>query len=593
MEDGTLVADPVPETRPKVAHVVISLACGGLERVVVDLARTHHSRGLESVVVCLDERGALADEVEQSGVRVLVVKRAPGWDPGLVRRLATVFGREALTCVHTHSLDPMFYGGLAARLAGVPIRVHSQHNTMLEAHGLSDRVKFRAAARVFTHVVGVSGQTTALIARSGVPAGRRATVLNGVDCERFDEARRARAEHAGDTRTADCFSIGTVARLAPEKGLGVLLEAFRSLRARRPNVRLSIVGDGPERARLEEKAASLGLGDAVLFPGRQDAVAKWLATFDLFVLPSLTEGIPLALLEAMAAGVPVVATRVGGVPEVVTDPRYGVLVAAGSPDALETAVEELIDNPSARRTIGEAGAERVREAFSLRSMAAGYRSVYTSAPPSTLFRRLVRTALQRGLPRRLAIWRGAVGRPHVAVTFDDGPVDGYTQRILDVLRQQGARATFFLLGSQAEAHPDLVKRIVEDGHEIGNHSYSHPRFEHLSLRAALTEVDRTQAALGQWAPPPTSFRPPRGQFCLASVVSAWRRGLTLVFWSIDLKDFRAADPAEVLASLARCRLASGDVVLYHGNSEAAIEALPAVLSAVRAAGLSCVPVSRL
>jgi glycosyltransferase involved in cell wall biosynthesis/peptidoglycan/xylan/chitin deacetylase (PgdA/CDA1 family) len=573
----------------RIAHVVLSLACGGLERMVVDLARYHRDHGLETTIICLDGRGDLADEAERAGVPVRVVKREPGLDPGLVRRLAAVLRDGAYSCVHTHSLDPMFYAGAAAWRAGVRIRVHSQHNTMLATYSLSDRLKFRLAHRFFTHVVGVSAETTRLIARFGVPAGRRLTVLNGIDCDRFDAATRTpyREDPVGGG------SIGAVARLSPEKGLDRLVEAFARVRNARPAAQLTLVGDGPERARLESLAARLGLGGSVIFTGRQENVRPWLAGFDVFALPSLTEGIPLALLEAMAVGVPVVASDVGGIPEVVNSPACGRLVPPGDRGALEEALTELLGNPGARDALGRAGAARVRQAFSLRSMAAGYRAIYSDDSGGTLARRAMRRTVQALLPRRLATWRARGGAGCVAVTFDDGPIEGYTSRILDVLGAAGVKATFFLVGERVQARPDLVERIVAEGHELANHSYSHPHFDRLGFAAALDEVDRTAAALGRFAAPAPFFRPPRGAVCLSAAAAAWRRGLSLAYWNVDLKDFRASDPLEVIASLQRSRLAAGDVVLYHGNSEAAVEALPAVLAGVRASGLSPVPLSRL
>jgi glycosyltransferase involved in cell wall biosynthesis/peptidoglycan/xylan/chitin deacetylase (PgdA/CDA1 family) len=580
-----------PPDRPpiRIAHVVLSLACGGLERVVVDLARYHRAHGLETAIICLDGRGDLADEAERAGVPVLVVKREPGLDPGLVRRLAAVLRDGAYTCVHTHSLDPMFYAGAAAWRAGVRIRVHSQHNTMLAAYRLSDRLKFRLAQRFFTHVVGVSAETTRLIARFGVPAGRRLTVLNGIDCDTFDAATRTpfREDRVGGG------SIGAVARLAPEKGLDRLVEAFARVRNARPAAQLTLVGDGPERARLESLAARLGLGGSVIFTGRQENVRPWLAGFDVFALPSLTEGIPLALLEAMAVSVPVVASDVGGIPEVVNSPACGRLVPPGDPCALEQALTELLGNPGARDALGRAGAVRVRQAFSLRSMAAGYRAIYSDDSGGTLTRRAIRRTLQAMLPRRLATWRGSGAGGRVAVTFDDGPIESYTSRILDVLRAEGVKATFFLVGERVAAQPGLLQRIVTEGHEVANHSYSHPHFDRLGFRAALAELDRTAEILEVGPAPARFFRPPRGSLSLSSLAAAWHRKLTVVLWTVDLKDYKAVDAAEIVAMLRRRRISAGDIILYHGNSDAALDALPAVLSAVRASGLTCVPVSEL
>jgi glycosyltransferase involved in cell wall biosynthesis len=167
-----------------------------------------------------------------------------------------------------------------------------------------------------------------------------------------------------------------VARLAPEKGIPVLLEAFAPLAHERPDLQLVIVGDGRERGELERLAQRLHIEHAVEFLGYQDAVESILVTLDLFVLPSLTEGIPLALLEAMGAGLPAVATAVGGVPEVIENGVSGVLVPPNDPLALRTAISSLLEHPDDRARIGANAVRRVQEKFGLAAAAAAYWDVY-------------------------------------------------------------------------------------------------------------------------------------------------------------------------------------------------------------------------
>jgi peptidoglycan/xylan/chitin deacetylase (PgdA/CDA1 family) len=313
----------------------------------------------------------------------------------------------------------------------------------------------------------------------------------------------------------------------------------------------------------------------------------------VFVLPSLTEGIPLALLEAMAARLPVVATAVGGVPEVVVHGESGILVPPGDSAALGDALTALLAQPERRARLAEQAQRRVGERFGLEAMARAYRRLYFAEPPERRWKRAGKAMLRR-LPRRWLLWRGNGARAEIALTFDDGPDPRFTPQILDLLRRYGVRATFFVVGERALAHPSLVRRIVAEGHEIGSHSHTHPDFARLSWREARAEIAGARAAIEQLQGGPCRlFRPPRGKLCWQSLAGAWRDGLTVVMWSVDLKDFRAETPAAILDFLAARPLRAGDVVLYHETNAAALAALPGLIEAALAESRRAVPVSRL
>jgi glycosyltransferase involved in cell wall biosynthesis/peptidoglycan/xylan/chitin deacetylase (PgdA/CDA1 family) len=569
-----------------VAHVLLSLKPGGLERLVVSLAAAEPTRDLVTLVCCLDEVGELGPAIQAAGGTVVLERRRPGFDLRLVWRLARLLRQHSVSAVHTHSLDPMFYGGLAAMLARVPVRVHTQHNTFLASWSPWERLKFRVASLFMTRIVAVSHQTHQLALCCGAPGRRVRTVLNGIDCAALERPPR-RVE-----RPDSSLVIGTVARLSPEKGIHHLLAAFDAANRCANQLRLRIAGDGPERPRLEALAAQLESAPRIQFLGYRGDVGSVLDGLDLFVLPSLTEGIPLALLEAMAAGVPVIAAEVGGVPEVVTHLENGYLVPAGDTGALAGAITTLTRDSSLRATLAKNARERVRRDFSLSAMARAYRDIYTDRP-ETAFKRSGKALLRR-LPRQLMLWRGSITDRRIAITFDDGPDPEYTPQVLDILRHYGATATFFLIGKNAEQHSALVERILAGGHELGNHSFEHAEFDRLSWSRATEEIERTQSLLERIQGKPCRiFRPPKGRLCAASLLPAWRNWLTVVMWSVDLKDFRALSAPEITAALGPRGISPGDVVLYHGNSRPAIEALPEVLHRARAAGGRFAPVSEL
>jgi glycosyltransferase involved in cell wall biosynthesis/peptidoglycan/xylan/chitin deacetylase (PgdA/CDA1 family) len=574
-----------------VAHVVLSLEAGGLEALVCSLVETPRLSRRRTLVACLDSTGALAERARRAGAEIVRLKRGRGLDLPLVLRLARWLRRERVGVLHTHSLDPLLYGGLAGLLAGVPVRVHTQHNVMLKDYGATERFKFRLGARACTKIVSVSEEVDRRVAALRVPARKRAVILNGVDADAFASAAWPAVEALAGRPS---LVIGTVARLAPEKGLLRLIEAFARLRSARADVRLLIAGEGPERPSLEALTRRLALDESVTFLGFQEHVAGVLARLDVFALSSLTEGIPLALLEAMGRGLPVVATRVGGVPEVVVEEESGLLVPADDSAALAAALGRLAGDPELRVRLGAAAATRVRQHFSLEATARAYERLYDETAEEGRIKGLLKAKALQRLPARWLAWRGRPEARSIALTFDDGPDAVFTPKLLDVLARHRVRGTFFLVGERVTEHPDLVRRIVAEGHELGNHSFTHPEFGRISLKQADEEIERTQRVLEEIQGHPCRwFRPPKGKLCSASLLGAWRRRLTVLMWSADLKDFRATEPEQILDAEVVRPFRDGDVVLYHGNSDASLTALPQLIGRALRDGRRAVTVSGL
>jgi glycosyltransferase involved in cell wall biosynthesis len=224
----------------------------------------------------------------------------------------------------------------------------------------------------------VSEELRGYMRASGLPRGRLGVIHNGIDPGPSPEAAGRAAARARLGLWSDAFIVGTVARLDPVKDLETLLRGFATARASHPDARLVVVGDGTERAALERIAASLGLGGSVLFLGERHDVREILPAFDVFVNTSVTEGVSITILEAMAAGLPVVATAVGGTPEVIVDGQQGILVPARSPEKIGQAILELARNPALRQRLGTAGRRRVQDRFTVDRMVAEYMEVYRS-----------------------------------------------------------------------------------------------------------------------------------------------------------------------------------------------------------------------
>jgi L-malate glycosyltransferase len=365
------------------------MTTGGVQKAIMQLARGLADRGHQVIVAAMyDKTGAIpayeADfdlpitdlEMNPSGSRV---RKVVAMLRGGARLWRTVRERK-VEVLQSFTHYSNILGPFVGVIAGVPVRVTSQRTP------LDDRSPWLRRADRWVSRSGLAHRMVAAseylrsycMDREGLHPGRVVTIRNGVDpMYGSAEARSRRAA----TRSAlglepDHVGILTVARLSREKGLESLLEAATSLAARRPEARFLWVGDGELRDDLELRVRQHELADRILILRDRRDVPELLGASDLFVLPSLSEGMPNAVLEAMAAGLPVVATSVGGTPEAVIEGETGWLVPPGDPAALARAIGAALDDPDARARLGEAGRRRVQESFSLASYVGGFEDLY-------------------------------------------------------------------------------------------------------------------------------------------------------------------------------------------------------------------------
>jgi glycosyltransferase involved in cell wall biosynthesis len=357
----------------RIVHVLPSLAVGGQERVALDLARRQLEEGHRVRVIALDPRagGPVADALGAAGIATLAVpKLGPTIDPSLPLRLA--WRLRGADIVHTHGPLALVYGATAGRLAGAAV-VHTKHGA--DPGPLRRAAIRRAAASLVDAYVAVSEATAALArAHRDVSDARLVVVPNGVDLRRFGPDPRARAAVRRELGVPEgAWLVGTVGRLVDVKDQALLVRA-----ASRAGHDLLLVGDGPERAALERLVAKLGAHSRVRFAGERADVPRLLAALDLFALTSRSEGLPLVLPEAMATGLPVVATRVGGVPQVVDDGETGFLVDPGDEPALVARLEDFAADPTRARAFGARARGVALARFSLGRMASAYEALYRS-----------------------------------------------------------------------------------------------------------------------------------------------------------------------------------------------------------------------
>lgn len=357
----------------RVCHVLVALRLGGTEAGVVRLVNAHDRNRVSSAIVSCKPSDSLRETVAED-VPVFEFNRRDGHDVRIVLELARLFRRQRPDVVHTHSWGTLCEGLAAARLAGVSHIVHGEHGTM-ELRPLNVRLQ-RWAWRRVDRVLSVSSRLADKMALEvGFDRASIGVVRNGIDVERFAPDRRVAARRALGLSAEDVV-VGTVGRLVPVKDQASFLAALASLRAEGLPFRVLVAGDGPLRADLEAMAAANGLGDVVRFLGARQDPERVLAALDVFVLSSESEGLSNTIIEAMATGLPVVATRVGGADELVDDGRTGHLVPPKDPAALAAGLRGLVTDPALRKQWGVAGRERAEREFSLGRMVDGYESVY-------------------------------------------------------------------------------------------------------------------------------------------------------------------------------------------------------------------------
>jgi len=364
-----------------VLHVVDSLERGGLERVVVDLARAQRAAGGAPRVFCLYRTGGFAAELAAAGIPVLCGHKRDGFDLAALWRLrrAALAGCDV---VHAHNLVPNYYAAAALRLAWrAPAQIDTCHDmgTRLADPHLK-RMYLWSVPRTRRFAMVADAVHEVYVGGGLVPAERSTIIYNGIPMQRFahgPQVRAAMRERLGVPAGAPL--LGAVGRLVPLKNHASLIRVLPRLIARFPDVRLVLVGGGELEGELRQLAAASGHADRVLFTGEQSDVSGWLAALDVYAQPSDTEGMSIALLEACAAGLAVVATHVGGNPKIVRQGISGLLVAPRDDAALETALAALLADPGRRAVLGRAARQWVAEHASIESMAAAYARLYAEA----------------------------------------------------------------------------------------------------------------------------------------------------------------------------------------------------------------------
>ncbi|TAH45027.1 MAG: glycosyltransferase [Rhodocyclaceae bacterium] len=368
----------------KISHFVENLNRGGLERTVIDLIRAQLQQGHDCQVVCLFEAGSLAEELRALGVAVHACGKRRGLDMRALRRARAHLRAHATGVLHTHNATAHYHAVLASLGLGIRRVINTRHGMgALERASRREWLFRRTLGRTDAVVTVCEAARRELLASGRLPAAKLVAIANGIRVERF---RPADADtRAGLARTLGLAErtriIGTVGRLAPAKHHAALIKAFADVHPSHPSSALVLVGDGSLRTELEAQVSRHALGNRVFLLGDRSDIADLLTGFDIFALSSLTEGYSIALLEACAAGLPIVATDVGGNREIVRDGINGKLVAADSVEQLGAALASLLADPGTCDAMGRAGRDWVCGQGSVAAMARRYESLYKGLPP--------------------------------------------------------------------------------------------------------------------------------------------------------------------------------------------------------------------
>jgi glycosyltransferase involved in cell wall biosynthesis len=351
----------------RVAHVVGSLQYGGAENQVVQILNGLNPSRTEKYLITFRDVETGNSRALKPEIKHLKVKLRRWGQIGCIFRLYRLSKAVGMDVVQSHLFHPNLYVAIAARLAGVPVVVTTEHGKNLWKTPIHHFIEKRIVSPLVTMRVAVSKDIRDIRVQSGdVPEDKITVITNCVETPENIRRNGPRKK----------VRIGTVGRLVPAKAYGTLITAFKRLKEVGLSTELIFVGDGGERSKLELMAQDLGIAEDITFTGFQADVNRFLANFDIFVLSSIREGIPVSMLEAMAMSVSVVATRVGGIPEVIEHNVDGLLVDSENTEMLSQALRRLVEDGLLRKRIGEAGRKKVTRLFSKEAICRQYENLY-------------------------------------------------------------------------------------------------------------------------------------------------------------------------------------------------------------------------
>ncbi len=369
---------------PLIAHVIFSLGVGGLENGVVNLINRMPEEKYRHVIICVQNSTDFSKRISKPDVDIFELHKQSGHDWKSFIKMYRLLKQIKPDIIHTRNLATIEYQ-LPAVLAGIKHRVHGEHGwDVFDPEGNNKKYQLlrRVLGVMIQRFIALSQHLEHyLLKKVGIPAKKITRICNGVDTKKFYPALQKQAlSQCPFPYDQNLVFIGTVGRMHGVKDQMTLVKAFVQMLVERPDLkataRLLVIGDGPIRQQALDYLKNQGLLDFAWLPGKRDDVAEIMRYLDIFVLPSKAEGISNTILEAMATALPIIATRVGGNPELVEDGENGMLVEKESPEEMAQCLIDYLDYPQKRETHGQQSLQRVNVWFSLDKMVEQYLAVY-------------------------------------------------------------------------------------------------------------------------------------------------------------------------------------------------------------------------
>lgn len=365
----------------KVIHIVISLEPGGLEKLVVDMTNRRNDKiPGSSSICCLDSAGQMAGALKGGKVTVLNSDRGKWpYDFKAVRGIGKLINGSAEPVIlHAHNLAAWQYAVLAKRGTTAKL-VYTQHGANIHNYGLANRIRCKILSKFTDRIVAVS-KTTAQSASEAysIPSERIDIIYNGVDTvnlpQDIQRIKKQQSEKLG--LDPDCFVVGSVGRFSAEKNYSLLVRAFTEFSSEVRNSRLILVGDGPDAENIKKAIRDSAIESRCILPGMQKDIWPWYSVMDLFCLSSVSEGVPVSMLEAGGIGLPVILTDVGGCSEVIKDGKHGLIVPPSDKESLVKAMKLLHSDAGLRNRMSAEIKKHIKDDFSLDKMMQAYEDIY-------------------------------------------------------------------------------------------------------------------------------------------------------------------------------------------------------------------------
>ena len=360
-----------------ILHIMTRLPVGGVENQLLTVLRQYDKKKFAPLVCSLSDKGQIGREIENEGIEVICINKLKHtFDWKIIKDLYYIIKERHIQVVRTHQYHANFYGRVAAIIARVPCIIASVHNVYTRDRKVHRRLFNKMLGKYTDKVVAVSDAVKKdIVYFDGIPEEKVKVIYNGIEKQLFvdkkrDEMRSALGIPFGST------VVGTTGRIKEQKGQKYLIEAVSILSREYPSIRLLIIGDGPLMEEMKQYADLLNVNGNVIFLGTRRDVPDLLSAIDIFVLPSVWEGLGIALLEAMAAGKPVIASSIGPFREIIDTKDVGLLVPIGDSRKLATSIEELLKNYTVMEKMGRAARERAISVFSIESTVSDYTHLY-------------------------------------------------------------------------------------------------------------------------------------------------------------------------------------------------------------------------